>query len=101
MERKSIMLLRRLIPNQVRHSWPYQIVRHIVRPHDKIYDATYYEDVESSAEKTADAMAESFITRSRPTRVIDVGCGTGALLDRFRSLGCQVHGLEYSEAALR
>jgi len=35
------------------------------------------------------------------TYIIDVGCGTGALLEALRDRGCDVFGLEYSEAALK
>jgi 2-polyprenyl-3-methyl-5-hydroxy-6-metoxy-1,4-benzoquinol methylase len=45
-------------------------------------------------------MAKSMVDCFQPRTVIDVGCGTGALLEAFRNLNCQVCGLEYSEAAL-
>ncbi len=32
--------------------------------------------------------------------VVDVGCGTGALLDALRARGVRVRGLEYAEAAV-
>jgi hypothetical protein len=34
-------------------------------------------------------------------RVIDVGCGTGALLEVLKDYGCTCLGLEYSEAGLK
>jgi SAM-dependent methyltransferase len=45
-------------------------------------------------------MAKTITERFQPKTVIDVGCGTGALLEAFGGLGCEARGLEYSEAAL-
>ena len=45
-------------------------------------------------------MATSIVERFKPKTAIDVGCGTGALLDAFGKLDCEVSGLEYSEAGL-
>ena len=45
-------------------------------------------------------MAGVIFDRFHPCAVIDVGCGTGALLEAFRNLGCDVRGREYSDAGL-
>jgi cyclopropane fatty-acyl-phospholipid synthase-like methyltransferase len=45
-------------------------------------------------------MARSIFECFHPETLIDVGCGTGALLKAFRGLGCEVRGLEYSDAGL-
>ena len=74
---------------------------HLVRPYNSIYHHDYYEQtVEGPAAKSAPIMAASMLEAFHPRTVIDVGCGTGALLDAFRRLNCQIYGLEYSDAAL-
>src|SRR5271154_6008708 len=92
------------IPNAVKGSRLFRIarlMRHIISSHDNIYDQDYYETiVEADAARSADVMAASIVDRFQSKTVIDVGCGTGALLQAFRKLHCEVHGLEYSEAGL-
>ena len=61
------------------------------------YDATAEGSVVASARRIARSIWDDFA----PSRVIDVGCGTGALLEALRDRGCEVCGLEYSEAALK
>jgi SAM-dependent methyltransferase len=70
--------------------------------HDAIYDSDYYaSSVEDPAARSAEAISESILLDLQPSTVVDVGCGTGALLEALRRRGCQVFGFEYSEAALR
>lgn len=69
--------------------------------HDLIYNAEYYaKTVEGPAVESAGEIAASIVADLRPASVIDVGCGTGALLEVLRSRGCSVFGLEYSTKAL-
>lgn len=73
-----------------------------VPEHDDVYSADYYDrHVEKPAVRSAGVIAGSIIGAFGVSSVVDVGCGTGALLEAFRDRGCQVFGLEYSEAALR
>ena len=70
--------------------------------HDEIYNSDYYErTVEGPAVRSAGTIANSILNDFKATCVIDVGCGTGALLEALRDMGCEVFGLEYSEAALK
>jgi SAM-dependent methyltransferase len=70
--------------------------------HDDIYDSEYYRSVEDGAARSAAAIATSIITDFDPSSVIDVGCGTGAILNALRTLGViKVVGLEHSVAAIR
>lgn len=70
--------------------------------YDAIYDSDYYARfVEGPAVRSAEAISESILLDLRPKTVVDVGCGTGPLLEALRKRGCQVLGLEYSEAALQ
>src|SRR5262245_12113847 len=57
--------------------------------------------IEGPAVASAPAMARTIVEHFHPHSVVDIGCGTGALLVAFRDLGCSVSGLEYAEAALR
>jgi SAM-dependent methyltransferase len=70
-------------------------------PHDLIYSDDYYKEVEEAAAAGAGVMSSTIIERFSPRAVVDVGCGTGALLAAFRDKGCTVRGLEYAEAGLR
>lgn len=70
--------------------------------HNAIYDKDFYEeDVEIPANNSAAIISNSIIKTFNPKSVIDVGCGTGALLFQLQNDGCQVVGLEYSEAGLQ
>lgn len=69
--------------------------------HDMSYDAHYYEGtVEAAAVRSAGAIADSIVESFHPAKVVDVGCGTGAVLAALRDRNCTVFGLEYSSAAL-
>ena len=75
--------------------------RHLIS-HDAIYDSRYYAtDVEGPAASSAPDISHSITSDLQPHTVVDVGCGTGALLEVLKENGCQVFGLEYSEAALK
>ena len=68
--------------------------------HDEICDSDYFRFVERTTSESADAIADSIMATFRPASVVDVGCGTGVLLDRLRARGVAVRGLEYAKAAL-
>jgi cyclopropane fatty-acyl-phospholipid synthase-like methyltransferase len=70
--------------------------------HDLTYNGTHYADMgEGPAASSALVISESFLRDLQPTTVVDVGCGTGALLEALQKRGSQVMGLEKSRAALR
>jgi SAM-dependent methyltransferase len=69
--------------------------------HQKTYDAKYYEFIEFTSACSRDAMAESIVRDLAPRHAIDVGCGTGSLLEALRWRSVKVAGLEYSDIALK
>jgi SAM-dependent methyltransferase len=77
------------------------IWRHVTTPHNSIYTESYYdEDVEAAAKQAAPVMAEAIVSMFYPKTIVDLGCGTGVLLEEFRKLNCKIAGLEYSDAGL-
>ncbi|MGH9257599.1 MAG: class I SAM-dependent methyltransferase [Vicinamibacterales bacterium] len=95
-------LYRALVPASVRASHAAGRLKAHLLGHDWIYDAEFYqESVEGPARRSAARIADTIVDELKATRIIDVGCGTGALLEALRDRGCRVYGLEYAEAALR
>ncbi|MGH9085210.1 MAG: class I SAM-dependent methyltransferase [Acidimicrobiales bacterium] len=71
------------------------------RTHDELYGSEYFEMVERTTAQGAVEMARSIVTSLDPRRVIDVGCGTGTLLQALGALGVEDGvGLEYASAAV-
>lgn len=69
-------------------------------PREMNYDAEYFlRDIDGPATASAPIMATSILRDFAPKSVIDIGCGTGALLAQLRNEGCSVVGLEYAAAA--
>jgi SAM-dependent methyltransferase len=68
---------------------------------DSVYSESYYEShVDGPARQAAPAIADAVISEFHPRRVLDVGCGSGAILAEFAARGVEVTGLDNSEAAL-
>jgi SAM-dependent methyltransferase len=68
--------------------------------HQETYDAEYYEFIEYTAVYSQNPMADSIVRDLAPRTIVDLGCGTGALLEALRRRKVRVAGLEYSDAAL-
>lgn len=68
---------------------------------DDLYSDEYYAYVDQESARSAPAIVRSIRRDISPRTVIDVGCGTGALLSEFRSNGVPGIGLEYSASALK
>jgi SAM-dependent methyltransferase len=91
----------KVVPAAIRRSPVVQRLKGRVLGHEAMYDADYYaEGVEPAARRSAGAISQSIVDTFGPVRLLDVGCGTGALLEALRDRGCTVHGLEYSDAGL-
>lgn len=92
---------RALIPASIRSSRLITDLKTRLLPHNWIYDESYYlTEVDGAAMLSAPAMAETLMQIWAPARVVDVGCGTGALAAEMTSRGVSVEGLEYADAAI-
>jgi cyclopropane fatty-acyl-phospholipid synthase-like methyltransferase len=102
---KMICILRDLLPAGIRRLPLLQRIKNFLNRkivgHDGIYSKQYYQDtVEIPAAQSATVICGSIMEKFRPKSLIDVGCGTGALMKAFQKYGVKVRGLEYSDAAL-
>jgi glycosyltransferase involved in cell wall biosynthesis len=68
--------------------------------HDEVYDADYFAQLNAVMEQSAGVVAETVFSAFRPRRVIDVGCGSGAVLAALRDRGVAVLGYDLAEASL-
>ncbi|HPR82705.1 MAG TPA: class I SAM-dependent methyltransferase [Pontiellaceae bacterium] len=96
----------RILPTTLRKTGPlrrlaFRIMEKI-GDRDDIYSAKYYQTlVEPYARKSAPPMAQSIVETFHPESVIDIGCGSGALLVALRKLGVRrLLGLDYADAGL-
>jgi SAM-dependent methyltransferase len=91
----------RTVPGPIRNSGFAERIKLRLIGHDAVYSRDYYErTIEGPAVTSAGGIARSIIEDFGRPAVIDVGCGTGALLAALRDEGCPVFGLEYSDAGL-
>ncbi|MBI1783838.1 class I SAM-dependent methyltransferase [Candidatus Sumerlaeota bacterium] len=108
---KSTMKAWRGLPAPIKariysHPGLIRLLRRIMRPivrtarHQEIYNAQYYADMDRAAGQAAEVMAATIAAALRPIRLIDAGCGTGALLAAIRAQGINGKGFEYSDAGL-
>ncbi len=72
-----------------------------VLPHDLVYDDEYFASIDQDSSASAPGIVAHLVDKFGPQSVLDVGCGTGAILAEFGKTGIvRLHGLEYAEAAL-
>jgi len=69
--------------------------------HDDLYDETFYLTYTAQVGESAHGIVNSIMQHMAPKSLIDVGCGSGEIIDRFRDVGVTVYGCDYSDAALR
>ena len=69
--------------------------------HDELYDEAYFERQDLAMATSAEGIAASVRTLLPDVRtVVDVGCGSGAVLAALERVGISGSGLEYADAAL-
>lgn len=96
----------RLLPTPLRKTGPLHRfavrIMEKVGNRDDLYSPKYYQTlVEPYAQRSVPQMARSIAETFHPASVIDVGCGSGALLVALRKLGVRrLLGLDSSEAGL-
>jgi SAM-dependent methyltransferase len=94
-------IYRLVVPLSIRSSSFVQNLKPYSLRHNVIYDEKFYDSgVEGPAALSAGAISESIFYDLEPKSIIDVGCGTGALLEALNGKGCKVFGLEYSSIGL-
>ena len=92
---------RKILPTAIRDSGIVGEIKTRFLGHNLLYDLEYYASVvEGPAASSARTISDSIVAEFNPKRVVDVGCGTGALLEALQERGCEVFGLEYSNAGL-
>jgi SAM-dependent methyltransferase len=57
--------------------------------------------VDGFAQQAAPIFADLISKDFHPRRMVDVGCGTGALIQALTATGCECKGLEYADAAIK
>lgn len=62
----------------------------------KLYDENYYQRLEKGSLRSANIIVPEVMELINPKSVIDIGCGIGIWLSVFKSLGCNVFGLDGS-----
>lgn len=68
--------------------------------HDLLYDRGYYERQDEHMSASGRTIASSLVGRFGASSVVDIGCGSGAVLNGLQEQGCKAWGLEYSIAAV-
>lgn len=68
---------------------------------EDIYNKEYYLHIDADASRSAPPIVDSVVSQFAPRTLIDVGCGSGALLAAFKAKGISTTGLEYSSAGLK
>ncbi len=63
---------------------------------DEIYDAAWFAHDFEHLQPEFNIVADAIYRQFRPDMVVDVGCGPGMLLRRFKELRCDVEGIEGS-----
>ncbi|MEO8577410.1 MAG: class I SAM-dependent methyltransferase [Gemmatimonadales bacterium] len=95
----------RLLPEGLRRNEQLRMITQPVadlfREHKQgVYHAGYFQsDVEQPAVAASQVISQSICDDLRPRRVVDIGCGSGALLAALAARGVETIGLEYADAA--
>ncbi len=74
--------------------------RHRAHSFHDVYDLDYFETLERNSSRKVQVIAQSIFEHLNPVRVVDLGCGTGNLIENLRPLGVKTVGADCSEIAL-
>jgi SAM-dependent methyltransferase len=69
--------------------------------HDELYDNDYYQRIiDPAAQSSAPIIAATVVSQFSPASIVDVGCGSGAILSAFDALRIRAFGIDYAKAAV-
>jgi SAM-dependent methyltransferase len=74
-------------------------VRRIVG-RSEMYGYGYFEEIEPTSRASAGVIAATLCEELAPASVLDVGCGTGAVLAALQRRGVRVFGIDHADSAL-
>lgn len=78
------------------HDW---FVLHFKK--DSGYDRRYFDTIEHNNGHCYQEFANVLVDLFGPQKVVDIGCGTGGVMQAFANLDCEVHGYDGSSASVR
>ena len=101
--RESFQKTENLFLARIRWSFRQSIYPFLIKTakHEELYDRAFFEELDGDTISAAPTIVNSVIQEFHPQFVIDVGCGTGAMLMEFYKHNISGLGLENSEAALK
>lgn len=68
---------------------------------DLLYNDSYYENIDPQKFELYHLLADVLVEHVGPETAVDLGCGSGIVLDRLHGHGVRVRGVEHSRAAIR
>jgi ubiquinone/menaquinone biosynthesis C-methylase UbiE len=84
-----------------------QMEKYIVKENDELYDdfyVDYYDDISKDLTKLnfeIDEICQATKTDKKNSKILDVGCGTGNLVNKFVKKGYTIKGVDKSEAMVK
>ncbi len=73
---------------------------HRRRSHAEVYGDDYYEMIDATTGRSAAVMARSIVDHLNPKTSVDLGCGTGNLLEQLGNQGVSARGADFAPQAL-
>lgn len=68
---------------------------------NSVYSRSYYADIERLEAESAPRIAAWITTNLAPRSILDLGCGSGLLMDALRRRGVEVRGVDLSPEGIR